>query len=57
MMIPSRDTTEEPRMDDKDKLDQIGRAMMAAWQRVKKAQTRMWGDWMTIGDGLLEGRR
>jgi hypothetical protein len=44
-------------MDDKDKLDQIGRAMMAAWQRVKKAQTRMWGDWMVIGDGLLEGRR
>ena len=40
-----------------DKLDQIGRAMMTAWQRVKKAQTRMWGDWMTIGEGLLEGRR
>jgi len=40
-----------------DKLDQIGRAMMAAWQRVKKAQTRMWGDWMIIGEGLLEGRR
>src|SRR5262245_47025658 len=44
-------------MDDKDKLDQIGRAMMAAWSRVKKSQSRMWGDWMTIGDGLLEGRR
>ena len=44
-------------MDESDKLDQIGRAMMAAWTRVKKAQTRMWGDWMTIGDGLLEGRR
>src|SRR6516165_5270330 len=44
-------------MDDKDKLDQIGRAMQAAWARVKKAQTRMWGDWMTIGEGLLEGRR
>jgi hypothetical protein len=39
------------------KPDQIGRAMQAAWARVKKAQTRMWGDWMTIGDGLLEGRR
>jgi hypothetical protein len=50
-------TAEEPLMDDKDKLDQIGRAMMAAWQRVKKAPTRMWGDWMIIGDGLLEGRR
>src|SRR5215510_15511823 len=47
----------EPLMDDKDKLDQIGRAMQAAWARVKKAQTRMWGDWMTIGEGLLEGRR
>ena len=44
-------------MDDSDKLDQIGRAMQAAWQRVKKAQSRMWGDWMVIGDGLLEGRR
>src|SRR5207245_8080912 len=32
-------------------------AMMLAWQRVKKAQARMWGDWMTIGEGLLEGRR
>jgi hypothetical protein len=40
-----------------DKLDQIGRAMQAAWTRVKKAQTRMWGEWMTIGEGLLEGRR
>src|SRR5262245_16222758 len=47
----------EPLMDDKDKLDQIGRAMQAAWSRVKKAQSRMWGDWMTIGEGLLEGRR
>src|SRR5262249_6318984 len=47
----------EPLMDDKDKLDQIGRAMQAAWARVKKAQTKMWGDWMTIGEGLLEGRR
>src|SRR5262249_56174960 len=44
-------------MDDNDKLDQIGRAMQAAWSRVKKAQSRMWSDWMTIGDGLLEGRR
>lgn len=44
-------------MSEDDKLDQIGRAMMAAWGRVKKSQSRMWGDWMTIGDGLLEGRR
>jgi hypothetical protein len=40
-----------------EKLDRIGKAMQAAWQRVKKAQTRMWSDWMTIGEGLLEGRR
>jgi len=44
-------------MDESDKLEQIGRAMQAAWSRVKKAQSRMWGDWMTIGEGLLEGRR
>jgi hypothetical protein len=30
--------------------------MQAAWSRVKKAQSRMWGEWMTIGEGLLEGR-
>jgi hypothetical protein len=40
-----------------ENLERIGHAMMQAWQRVKKAQTRMWGDWMTIGEGLLEGRR
>src|SRR5262249_34786665 len=40
-----------------DNLERIGRAMMLAWQRVKKAQARMWGDWMTIGEGLMEGRR
>jgi len=40
-----------------DSLERIGHAMMLAWQRVKKAQTRMWGDWMTIGEGLMEGRR
>src|SRR5262249_49733535 len=33
------------------------RLMQAAWTRVKKAQSRLWGDWMTIGEGLLEGRR
>src|SRR5215468_4852115 len=44
-------------MDGSDKLDQIGRAMQQAWSRVKNAQSRMWGDWMTIGEGLLEGRR
>ena len=40
-----------------EKLEQIGKAMMLAWGRIKKAQARMWGDWMTIGEGLLEGRR
>jgi hypothetical protein len=40
-----------------ENLERIGTAMMKAWQRVKKAETRMWGDWMTIGEGLLEGRR
>ena len=40
-----------------DDLENIGHAMMLAWQRVKKAETRMWGEWMTIGEGLMEGRR
>lgn len=44
-------------MSDGEKLDQIGHAMMLAWSRIKKSQARMWGDWMTIGEGLLEGRR
>jgi hypothetical protein len=37
--------------------DKIGHAAMLAWRRVKTNQSRMWGDWMQIGDGLLEGRR
>ena len=44
-------------MSDGENLERIGRAMMLAWTRIKKAQARMWGDWMTIGEGLLEGRR
>jgi hypothetical protein len=40
-----------------ENLERIGTAMMRAWQRVKKAETRMWGEWMTIGEGLMEGRR
>jgi hypothetical protein len=44
-------------MDDLERIDQIGRAMQAAWSRVKKAQSRLWSEWMTIGEGLLEGRR
>jgi hypothetical protein len=39
-----------------ENLDKIGKAMQAAWSRVKKSQSRMWGEWMTIGEGLLEGR-
>jgi hypothetical protein len=44
-------------MTDGEKLEQIGKAMMLAWGRIKKSQSRMWGDWMAIGEGLLEGRR
>jgi hypothetical protein len=44
-------------MIDGENLERIGHAMMLAWTRIKKAQARMWGDWMTIGEGLLEGRR
>jgi len=36
--------------------EQIGRAMQAAWTRVKKSEARLWSEWMTIGEGLLEGR-
>jgi hypothetical protein len=39
-----------------DSLDRVGRGMMLAWGRVKRAQSRAWGDWMTIGEGLLQGR-
>jgi hypothetical protein len=44
-------------MSDQENLENIGRAMMLAWGRVKKAQARMWGEWMTIGEGLLAGRQ
>jgi hypothetical protein len=44
-------------MDASERMDQIGRSAMAAWSRIKKAQTRMWGDWMVVGEGLMEGRR
>ena len=39
-----------------DRFDHLGKAMQAAWSRVKKVQTRMWSDWMAIGEGLMEGR-
>jgi hypothetical protein len=44
-------------MDAIEQMDQIGRSAMAAWNRIKKAQTRMWADWMVVGEGLMEGRR
>ena len=42
-----------PRMTDNN--DNIAHAMMLAWVRVKRS--RLWPDWMTIGEGLMEGRR
>ena len=36
--------------------DNLGRAAMQAWSRLKKAQTRSWGEWMIIGEGLQAGR-
>jgi hypothetical protein len=44
-------------MDEIERMDQIGRSAMAAFARIKKADYRMWGDWMVVGEGLLEGRR
>lgn len=35
----------------------VGKAMMQAWKRIKGAQKKLWGDWMIVGDGLMEGRR
>jgi hypothetical protein len=40
-----------------DNFDAIGKAMMLAWRRIKISQSKLWGDWMLIGDGLMEGRR
>jgi hypothetical protein len=37
--------------------DKRGAAMQAAWKRVKGSKSRLWSEWMVIGDGLLEGRR
>src|SRR5262245_62077671 len=37
--------------------ERLGHAMMLAWGRVKKMQSRTWGEWMTIGEGLLAGRQ
>jgi hypothetical protein len=37
--------------------EQIGHDAMVAWNRIKRAQGRMWGDWMILGEGLLAGRQ
>jgi hypothetical protein len=29
---------------------------MQAWGRIKRSQSRTWAEWMTIGEGLLDGR-
>jgi hypothetical protein len=42
---------------DQQNLERIGKAMQAAWLRVKRAQSKLWSEWMIIGDGLLEGRK
>ena len=44
-------------MSEIENMERIGHAMMLAWGRIKKAENRMWGEWMTIGEGLMEGRR
>lgn len=38
-------------------IQQISHAAMLAWGRMKKTQAKIWGEWMTIGEGLMEGRR
>jgi hypothetical protein len=44
-------------MNEIENVERIGHAMMLAWGRIKRTRDRMWGEWMTIGEGLLEGRR
>src|SRR5258708_812334 len=36
--------------------ENAGLAAMRAWVRIKRAETRMWADWMLIGEGLQQGR-
>jgi len=40
-----------------EQLERIFNATRAAWKRIKTAQTRMWSDWMAVGEGLQEGQR
>src|SRR5262245_32962560 len=37
-------------------VDQLSRAMEQAWRRIKRAESRLWGEWMIVGEGLLAGR-
>src|ERR1700760_2271005 len=37
--------------------EDFGKSAMSAWKRIKTAQSRMWADWMAVGEGLWEGRR
>jgi len=38
-------------------IEEIGKAAMQAWGRIKKTHTKLWGEWMVVGEGLIEGRR
>jgi hypothetical protein len=38
-------------------VDQLSRAMEQAYRRIKRAESRLYGDWMVVGEGLLAGRR
>jgi len=35
----------------------IGKCAMRAWDRIKRSHTKLWGEWMVVGEGLIEGRR
>jgi hypothetical protein len=39
-----------------ENLERLGHAGMLAWARLKKSQTRLWGEWMIIGEALMAGR-
>ena len=36
--------------------NQLAHNAMLSWGRIKRAQSRTWAEWMTIGEGLLAGR-
>jgi hypothetical protein len=40
-----------------DNLEQIARATTLAWGRIKKSEGRLYGEYMIVGEGLMEGRR